>query len=711
MLKRLSSNQHITSYLFSISIVIFLFRTVSPSFKYLFAITFLMVVFLNRSKSLIRFRSVKKFLKQFTFAFILFFYPFIAFLQTKKIMEVVLYDSINTAILFLFFYLLQLVKTNPNIFLRNFLQSLLYISILASVIVLISNFAFLINKSYLILNYSNINKWDYNYISLLILFGLIILLNNNYLILRKPWIKACIFLLYYSALFLLGSRRGFFCLLFILCFYFVYQLIFNPGKTKRSNSILTAGISFGLFGIFLYAFFFIVTPKTKINLLQTINTENIMEAKSFLTLKFNRTVGKVFGNSNVDSLHKKIWNLRNFDPKDPASGWGYQRHSIWFPIDGIGSESVPFGCKAYRMDKFTNYEIYGKNVATYSFIKSVSPNGSDSIRFSSYCYVSDNFNGDFVRISTHEAGVALSHSYYDLNNKGCWQLIELRTNNTGKNDVHCYLNWGIKNRINYDSLTGYVAFAYPIVNSTNLNSKENLVLSEFTNKKHCANSVPLSLDKIHSTLKTKNALELLNYGIITYFKKVASKFHHLINLFYSSNKKAPSPPEQLALDVQPNNNMLSSRFNRWVYALEIYHIEYTWGEKIWGGGFDYLNWYGNYFYKDNTREDWPHNPFLSILLYSGIIGLLMYMFFLYRVFTLYWKYRKEYGIFFIFFLITFFFGFFSSNGPFDPPVCGFFVLLPFFIHYIHKKDTKQGTLEKSKQTINLNDENPNYWGK
>ena len=43
-------------------------------------------------------------------------------------------------------------------------------------------------------------------------------------------------------------------------------------------------------------------------------------------------------------------------------------------------------------------------------------------------------------------------------------------------------------------------------------------------------------------------------------------------------------------------------------------------------------------------------------------------------------------MFFIFFLITYFFTFFSGGNPFDPPIMGFFMMLPFFIHYIHEKD-------------------------
>jgi O-antigen ligase len=88
--------------------------------------------------------------------------------------------------------------------------------------------------------------------------------------------------------------------------------------------------------------------------------------------------------------------------------------------------------------------------------------------------------------------------------------------------------------------------------------------------------------------------------------------------------------------------------------------------------------------KNKTLSDYPHNPFLSILLYSGLVGLLLFIFLLYKVFFYYSKYFKEYYLFFIFFLITFFFSFFSGGSPFDPPVMGFFMILPFFINYINE---------------------------
>jgi hypothetical protein len=133
------------------------------------------------------------------------------------------------------------------------------------------------------------------------------------------------------------------------------------------------------------------------------------------------------------------------------------------------------------------------------------------------------------------------------------------------------------------------------------------------------------------------------------------------------------------------NSFSGPRTARWSFALKIYTQEYSWFKKIFGSGFNFLNWYGYAFYGDKKRSDYPHNPFLSVLLYSGILGLFIYLIFIYKVFQYYIKYFKEYKILSVFFIITFFFSFFSAGSPFDPPIMGFFVILPFFIHSVHKK--------------------------
>lgn len=157
----------------------------------------------------------------------------------------------------------------------------------------------------------------------------------------------------------------------------------------------------------------------------------------------------------------------------------------------------------------------------------------------------------------------------------------------------------------------------------------------------------------------------------------------LINLTQKQNQK-----KQILDSVAKFKKIsrFSDRTSRWAYSLELWKTEYKWYNKLFGKGFLFLNQFGEKYLDDPTLSDYPHNPFISILLYSGIIGLLFYFWLLFRVVYLYFKYRYQCGIAFIGFLITFFFAFFSAGSPFDPPIMGFFMLLPFFIHSIHKND-------------------------
>jgi hypothetical protein len=140
----------------------------------------------------------------------------------------------------------------------------------------------------------------------------------------------------------------------------------------------------------------------------------------------------------------------------------------------------------------------------------------------------------------------------------------------------------------------------------------------------------------------------------------------------------------LTVDIN-SNRFIGDRMMRWQFGWQIFSKEFNWRQKLFGGGFNYLNWFGTCFINDKSFSDYPHNPFMSVLLYSGVSGLVIYFLFIFWVIYYYGRYYKVYQVLSLFFLITFFFSFFSGNSPFDPPVTGFFALLPFFIHYIHKK--------------------------
>ena len=125
------------------------------------------------------------------------------------------------------------------------------------------------------------------------------------------------------------------------------------------------------------------------------------------------------------------------------------------------------------------------------------------------------------------------------------------------------------------------------------------------------------------------------------------------------------------------NYLTHTRTDRWRYALELWQTRYDTKQKIFGQGFKYLKWYGEKFYGNPDRHDFPHNPIISSFLYSGIIGGVVYIIFLLMSFWLYWKKRQQLGIFFIMYLCCMFFCMFSGSSHFSFPLFAFLSFLPF----------------------------------
>ncbi len=125
------------------------------------------------------------------------------------------------------------------------------------------------------------------------------------------------------------------------------------------------------------------------------------------------------------------------------------------------------------------------------------------------------------------------------------------------------------------------------------------------------------------------------------------------------------------------NYMTKPRTDRWRYAQELWQTRYDTKQKIFGQGFSYLEWYGEKFWRNPKRYDFPHNPIISSFLYSGIIGGILYIIFLIMSLWLYWKKRRQMGIFFIMYLCCMFFSMFSGSSHFSFPLFAFLSFVPF----------------------------------
>ncbi len=149
--------------------------------------------------------------------------------------------------------------------------------------------------------------------------------------------------------------------------------------------------------------------------------------------------------------------------------------------------------------------------------------------------------------------------------------------------------------------------------------------------------------------------------------------------------------ELLRLDIELADTrelLLSTRISRWKYSFEIWMNEYKWKDRLIGGGFDYLKKFGEKFYPDEERIDYPHNTIISSFLFSGIIGGAFYIYFLILSFVYYWKQREKLSLLFILYTITFIFIFISSDSHFNVPIFALLSLTPFITRYILKENNK-----------------------
>lgn len=406
----------------------------------------------------------------------------------------------------------------------------------------------------------------------------------------------------------------------------------------------------------------------------------------------------------------------NIDPKDPESGWGTKNHKTIFPLTGNNHEIVPKDSKGYFLDSTCNVETWGGNAHSLTEVGRSKTNKNCKINFSVYCYLSNEFNGNAVGSLIVNEKYPDSFAYYDTSKKGTWQkLTNVVERDTNLNRF--FLTFSQLNTVNFSNLKGYIIFAHPEYYVTNIEDTSSFnsdILrnnSELNFRMENMLADTLSFTRFqYSFLDNKFMFNSkaspernsrMNQLVIPDYIKIKSKKTYLnINPFNHFGSKfirydTTYHPYTANIELKPiSNRFLDLRTIRWQFALQIFKKEYNYKQKLFGGGFNFLNWFGYLFYHDKTRSDYPHNPFLHILLYSGIFGLLLYLFFLYKVFCYYIKYFKEYPFLFIFFLITFFFAFFSSGNPFDPPIMGFFVILPFFIHSIYENEAKSITKVK-----------------
>lgn len=152
---------------------------------------------------------------------------------------------------------------------------------------------------------------------------------------------------------------------------------------------------------------------------------------------------------------------------------------------------------------------------------------------------------------------------------------------------------------------------------------------------------------------------------------------HRFNSMVGSNIIATTPKAGKGFE-----DLTETRRSKWGEAADIYLYEYSPLYKITGKGFRYLQDFQN----TNREYNHPHFQLLSILLYSGIIGCLIYIAFIVYIFVLYFKYLKPLSDYFFLFVINLLFGIFSFTDAIGATFFIFTLMIPLAYHYFTKKE-------------------------
>lgn len=136
------------------------------------------------------------------------------------------------------------------------------------------------------------------------------------------------------------------------------------------------------------------------------------------------------------------------------------------------------------------------------------------------------------------------------------------------------------------------------------------------------------------------------------------------------------------LKKEETDVFLLPRLKRWQFALELFN-HYTVPEKIIGAGFDYIESFRKRFPSEYNDVEYPHNIILSVILYSGLFGLIVFLWLM--VDTVRYYIINRLNVLFLAWLMIMSFVFFSSDTIFELPLLTGFTIIPLIYQMVKLK--------------------------
>lgn len=412
----------------------------------------------------------------------------------------------------------------------------------------------------------------------------------------------------------------------------------------------------------------------------------------------------------------RIGNIRKRIPFDPSNLKKWQKLSFSIPINGQKSLQLIFFVTGNGIDDTGN--ILFKDIAVST--DTIYSSGIDDPDIDEII-TKTTLNKELYRIPLDSAqwekygdlyfhhkqidgkSVILTHSnknpggiYYDMRIPET-QLWIFST------DVYRYEGSG-KIRIEAEDLrkNQYSRAVYPIIKSYNIDLIEPIYLEAifFAKKdelfrfslKHFPDTTVQNIiwtnvhlktwSKPSDDLKTINSDKYLSTDVISKIKheNLYSVEENVIEIYNDNKIIEKSDTVTIQLENRFNNSLLGSRMSRWQYSLILFK-EYSLSSKIFGKNFNYIESFMNYFHSEQQGFDYPHNILITVLLYSGILGLIIFLWFVIKTIWLYIKLKLYQH--FIAYTMIWIFTLVSSNTMFELPLLTAYSLLPYIFAFFN----------------------------
>jgi hypothetical protein len=169
----------------------------------------------------------------------------------------------------------------------------------------------------------------------------------------------------------------------------------NLSKSDISIFILNPSICFWL----LICVFLIIVPD-----IHLLNLSVFAVLLTFLTI-FYRKNNIIYLKYSTQEYFLLVflaviffWNQCYSISFNSGRSWQIGLHNTIFPLTGKNVEIVPFGAKGYLLDRSVSTKVENGNSYFKINFQNVKVRNSDTLEASVYCFVSDDFNGNSVRL-------------------------------------------------------------------------------------------------------------------------------------------------------------------------------------------------------------------------------------------------------------------------------------------------------------------------